>query len=377
MKIKKIKKHFLFLFIIAVTLTLSIECKCDAQSTSTPTCPVPDGHGCWTDADCCGGICGNVISGVQQGQCTSNWSLCGNGVCDPATGEDTYNCPADCLAAICGNGIIDPGEFCDPPGDAPICGGGSGSGVCTFECKCEATPQSTPTPTPTPTLCPGSESCPSCEPYSSPPTPTPTPTITPTPYPSPTPTTTLKAKTKSSTLRASIGVLPSADVCSAVPPAGSVVPLPPGCIVYRDGRGGTGQSMWLHCWHTNSRGCIAATLASCGIGSECDIPDRRIVQIGSECATRGTSDRRLACIIDSIHAELAEQSPTSVCKHYARCFKLIYERMGYSQTFASGQLGWFGQSGHSWNEVSTYDAAGVRNGTFYIDGLNNILYWCP
>lgn len=44
----------------------------------------------------------------------SQFSVCGNGVCEP--GENNFNCPADCY---CGNGTCDPGESYPSCADCP------------------------------------------------------------------------------------------------------------------------------------------------------------------------------------------------------------------------------------------------------------------
>jgi len=107
------------------------------------------------DSMCRAEVCGNGVldcneecddGNFQPGDgcsatCQTEW-VCGDGVCDGASGESCGNCPADCCDQ-CGNNLLEPGagEECDGPelGGA-VCqdfcytGGTLGcSGICTFD----------------------------------------------------------------------------------------------------------------------------------------------------------------------------------------------------------------------------------------------------
>jgi len=65
--------------------------------------------------------CGNTMEGNLLGVPCEG---CGNGICDPAAGEDTLNCPMDC-PSDCGDGMCDPGEETTCSADCPsVCGDG-------------------------------------------------------------------------------------------------------------------------------------------------------------------------------------------------------------------------------------------------------------
>ena len=83
--------------------------------------------GCNSSSSVCGdGFCepssGESCStcSVDCGSCAS----CGDGVCDPGTGESCMSCQVDCgpCAPTCGNGTCDGGESCTScPGDCGSC----------------------------------------------------------------------------------------------------------------------------------------------------------------------------------------------------------------------------------------------------------------
>lgn len=79
---------------------------------------------------------------------------------------------------------------------------------------------------------------------------------------------------------------------------------------------------------------------------------------------------KLECVLDQVHDGLSTDT-SNVCKHYARCTKLVLERMGIEQTYMARTRVGIPPWGHAWNEVPS------RNGTFYIDSFWKLNLWCP
>jgi hypothetical protein len=209
---------------------------------------------------------------------------------------------------------------------------------------------STPVETPTPVV----TECPNCEPYSSPDD----------------GEITYNCDEQDSTVK-------SSTTFTSIDPTNGCTTnfsLPPTCVVHS---GGGVNAAWLRCFRENGReeGILFNCLYSLGIDSECDISEVGILGVTAACNGLGLVDRIL-CVMNQIRSSL-NGNTASVCRHYARCFKKIWEQMGYSQTYTTrwvtrnGPQGEY-DVGHTWNEVPSN-----ANGNYYVDAYNNILYWCP
>lgn len=143
--------------------------------------------------------------------------------------------------------------------------------------------------------------------------------------------------------------------------------LPEGCIVYR------GNARWLYCWmngYTTPVGCLTA----CGVNAGCPLTDDQINTLVTNCGAAASSNARALCVIDGIRNAIGGGNGTggNVCRHFARCFKRVYEAMGYNQSMTSRWFGIAPPQGHSFNLVPT-----TGGGQYYADSSNNILFWCP
>lgn len=159
--------------------------------------------------------------------------------------------------------------------------------------------------------------------------------------------------------------------CDDNPPA-----LPAGCEILK---GSDALARWLQCWADN--GSIIPVLGSCaaaGIKTVCDLSDSQIDTIKYICKEKTSLSLKLDCVARQVNLWVGQESPSSVCRHYARCTKKVLEAMEIEQSFtprwmssADGHT----KDGHTWNQV-----VGELNqvtGTYYVDSFNNILYWCP
>ena len=61
-----------------------------------------------------------------------------------------------------------------------------------------------------------------------------------------------------------------------------------------------------------------------------------------------------------------------MCRHHARCFKKVYEAMGFSQSVTARWMGGLLGDGHAFNVVDT-----SPSGRYFVDAYNDIMYWCP
>ena len=136
----------------------------------------------------------------------------------------------------------------------------------------------------------------------------------------------------------------------------------PFCTVYR------GNARWLNCWRTNGSRSPVASLNACGANSGCDLSNDQINQIKNTCTNITIHSRKVRCVMDGIRNIISR--PSSVCRHFARCFKKVWEEMELSQEYT---VRFFGLEGHAWNETQGTQGAG----TSVVDVSNNIYYWCP
>jgi hypothetical protein len=163
----------------------------------------------------------------------------------------------------------------------------------------------------------------------------------------------------SGTLRAAA----AANACDTSPPA-----LPAGCVVYR------GDAQWLNCWYQNGYTTPVGCMTAGGIGASCEFSDATIQMIAATCNMKTTTADKILCAIDQERGTFGGGNGTggNVCRHFARCFKKIWEAMGGSQTFTSR---WLGLSGHAFNLIPT-----TGGGQYVVDSSNDangIMYWCP
>lgn len=272
---------------------------------------------------------------------------------------------ADCLDnQYCVDGVCSSATTTITPTPTPDC---SNTTVTTADCSATSTTTTTTTPTPTPSTC---TDCDYCDPYSlAPPckedgdlcslgseccggacsrgvcsSPT-------------TPSMFRKIKGKSptkKTIRASV----TASTCNTNP--GN---LPSNyCARYR------GNAQWLNCWRTNGSRSPVASLNAGGILSGCDLSNDQITQIKDDCTNIAIHSDKVRCVMDGIRNIIPR--PSNACRHFARCFKKVWEEMGLSQEYT---VRFLGSNGHAWNETSGTQGAG----TSVIDVFNNIYYWCP
>jgi hypothetical protein len=141
--------------------------------------------------------------------------------------------------------------------------------------------------------------------------------------------------------------------------------LPNNCTVYR---GTNYNARWLWCWHEVADSEIMPRINTTWntFRSACEIPDSDITTIALRCNVPVGSQDKLMCVIDQIRNIISR--PRNVCRHFGRCFKYIWEEMGYSQSYIIGN----GRPGHVWNEINTTNPSG----TYYVDSSNNIMFWC-
>lgn len=144
--------------------------------------------------------------------------------------------------------------------------------------------------------------------------------------------------------------------------------LPAGCTVFR------GDARWLYCWYLNGYTTPVGCLTAGGVAASCELSDATINTIAATCNQRQSSQDRIMCAIDQIRTSIGGGNGTNgnVCRHFGRCFKKVYEAMGYSQSVTTRWLGALCPDGHTFNLVST-----TPNGTYYVDSSNDILFWCP
>jgi hypothetical protein len=142
--------------------------------------------------------------------------------------------------------------------------------------------------------------------------------------------------------------------------------LPEGCIVYR------GNARWLYCWmngYTTPVGCLTAG----GLNASCEMTDDQITAAANACNMQMTSEGRIQCAIDQVRGVLGGWGNNgNVCRHFARCFKKVWEAMGRSQSVTTRWFGIISKSGHTFNLIDT-----EGGGRYYSDASNNILFWCP
>jgi RHS repeat-associated protein len=142
--------------------------------------------------------------------------------------------------------------------------------------------------------------------------------------------------------------------------------LPEGCVVLRGGRE---LAKWLWCYAHGSRIPVIGTLAASGVNSGCALSSDRIRQIAGQCNGRAKGQAQIDCAVQEVHNALDINE--NVCRHFGRCFKLVWEEMGGTQTLTGRVVG-LGAAGHSFNMI---ESAG--GGTYYVDAFNDILFWCP
>ncbi len=159
---------------------------------------------------------------------------------------------------------------------------------------------------------------------------------------------------------------------------GNAAPLPEGCEVYR---GTMERAQWLLCFRENGLSLdvpvwLRPACAS-GVAGRCPMSDASITEIADRCGALESSVGRMNCIFDAMRLDInsREDRERYLCRNFARCFKRIYEEMGYSQTYIIRLLSTFG--GHAWNEVATVGNEYSPAGKYQIDVYNNILLWCP
>jgi hypothetical protein len=143
--------------------------------------------------------------------------------------------------------------------------------------------------------------------------------------------------------------------------------LPAGCIVFR------GNARWLYCWHQNGYATPVGCLAAGGFLSSCELSDDTVAMIAAMCRMRANSQDQIACAIDAVRNGIGGGNGTggNVCRHFARCFKKVYEAMGLSQSYLARWIGVAPPAGHAFNTCPT------TTGTYYVDASNDILFWCP
>jgi hypothetical protein len=143
--------------------------------------------------------------------------------------------------------------------------------------------------------------------------------------------------------------------------------LPAGCTVFR------GNARWLYCWYQNGYATPVGCLAAGGFLSSCELSDDTINMISAMCNMRANSQDRITCAIDAIRNGIGGGNGTggNVCRHFARCFKRVYEAMGFSQSYLARWIGVAPPAGHAFNTCPT------TTGTYYVDASNDILFWCP
>jgi len=180
------------------------------------------------------------------------------------------------------------------------------------------------------------DTCPTCDPVSSPP---------------------LKGTLKDNFLGASIAY--AAGTCDNPPK------LPSNCVVYT---GTQTNADWLWCWHINGLAIPAVKVcASQGLLSGCDLTDNEISSLATRCNQKTTMEEKLDCVLIYINTLL---NNGNVCRHHARCTKKVLEAMGIEQNYITKGLD-LTSGGHAWNEVNG------DGGTYYIDSYNGIKFWCP
>jgi hypothetical protein len=149
--------------------------------------------------------------------------------------------------------------------------------------------------------------------------------------------------------------------------------LPAGCIVYRGDRDRMDPE-WLNCYYENGYATPVGCMLAGGIGASCELSDLTIAVISADCNTRLTSADKIMCAMDGIRTAIGGGNGTNgnVCRHFGRCFKKVYEAMGYAQSVMARWLGVIDLKGHTFNVVPT-----TGGGQYFVDSSNNIMYWCP
>jgi len=144
--------------------------------------------------------------------------------------------------------------------------------------------------------------------------------------------------------------------------------LPAGCTIYR-GDVERGAPEWLNCWYQAGWPSPFTCTVSVGLNASCDLSDDAINATVGECKTKQTDADRILCAMDAIQAW---EGPDGVCRHFSRCFKKVYEAMGFSQSVVTRWMGGLFGDGHAFNIVET-----PPRGRYFVDAYNDIMYWCP
>lgn len=141
--------------------------------------------------------------------------------------------------------------------------------------------------------------------------------------------------------------------------------LPSGCIAYR------GDAAWLWCYYQSGWPTPVSCMVATGFESSCELSDLTIAVIAADCNTRATTADKILCASDGIRTFIGGGNGTNgnVCRHFSRCFKKVYEAMGFSQSVTTR---WLGTSGHAFNIVDS-----SPSGRYFVDSSNDIMFWCP
>jgi len=152
----------------------------------------------------------------------------------------------------------------------------------------------------------------------------------------------------------------------ATPPA-----LPAGCVVYR---GSTANAQWLNCYFQNGSRTPVGCATAGGFAASCELSDLDIAVIAADCNSRSSSADKILCANDGIRSAIGGGWGTNgnVCRHFARCFKKVYEAMGYEQSVTTKWSSLFFGDGHTFNLVPT-----TGGGQYVVDTSNDIMFWCP
>ena len=151
--------------------------------------------------------------------------------------------------------------------------------------------------------------------------------------------------------------------------------LPAKCRVILD-RWNFKGALWNYIKH-GWRAPIIGNLAAGGVLASCELTSDQIKAAAELCGGRNGLEAQILCALGEVHSAVSPPDANAwvpsvtenACRHYGRCFKKVWEKMGGEQTLTGRFI--LGGAGHSFNIIQG------DGGTYYVDSFNEALIWCP